>query len=178
MAWLVLGLFLFLVPHQLKAYAPNLRESLLARYGEKRFKGVYSLIALLGLILIVLGYRSAEYIWLWQPLPGSPFVTHGLMLLAVAFLVAPKMPNSWGKAVKHPMLVGIFLWGVAHLWLNGHVKGVLLFAGFALYALSNGVRQNWQMPLKPVALWQNLLWLVVSVLAYGVIRYIHVLLAG
>lgn len=177
MALLILGLCLFLIPHQLKAYAPGLRTNLLARMGENTFKGVYSLIAALGLMLVIMGYRSADYVWLWQPLPGSPVVTHALMLFAVALLMAPKLPNSWGKVVQHPMLLGIMLWAIAHLWSNGHLKALLLFGGFLLYALSNAWQQDWHKPLKQVALWQNFLWLLLSVLAYGVIRYIHVLIA-
>jgi len=175
MTLLLIGLSLFFVPHMLSSIAPTLRANVITKLGEIPYKIAYSVMAAAGLALIIIGYKTAPYIWLWAPLPGSPFVTHGLMLPAALLLVAANFPTSWGKKVKHPMMIGTLLWAVAHLWTNGHVKAVLVFGGFGLYAVWMLIKADWQKAVAPQAIWKNLTWIIVSVLAYGVIRMLHTL---
>ena len=87
MAWLIVGLVLFLGIHTLST-APSARAALIGRLGEGPYKGLYSLVALAGLVLIVLGfgaYRSAGYVQVWTP-PFSSFHPIALALLWCAFV--------------------------------------------------------------------------------------------
>lgn len=53
---LILGLVLFLGIHSTTLLAPTVRQQQVARLGLLPWKGIYSLIALVGLVLIVWGY--------------------------------------------------------------------------------------------------------------------------
>ena len=55
MTLLVLGLALFLSLHLLPTL-PSARAGLLTRWGEQRYKGIFSLLSGVGFILIVAGY--------------------------------------------------------------------------------------------------------------------------
>ena len=57
MTLLILGLALFLGVHAV-TMARGVRANAIARLGEGGYKGVYSAIALIGLVLIVYGYGA------------------------------------------------------------------------------------------------------------------------
>ncbi|MCF8184633.1 MAG: NnrU family protein, partial [Polynucleobacter sp.] len=60
MSFLILGLAIFLGVHSLRLFAADWRDAQCARLGEARWKGVYSLISLVGLGLIIWGYGMAR----------------------------------------------------------------------------------------------------------------------
>ena len=53
MTQLILGLILFLGAHSVRILADGWRDQTIAAYGEKAFKGVYTLVAILGFYLLV-----------------------------------------------------------------------------------------------------------------------------
>ena len=59
MITLALGLVLFLGIHLLPV-APSLRTAVAGRLGDKPYRGAFSLVSLVGLVLIVIGYRAAS----------------------------------------------------------------------------------------------------------------------
>jgi uncharacterized membrane protein len=66
---LVLGLLIFLGSHSVRIFADRWRAAQVARMGEGPWKGVYSLISLVALVLIVWGYGLARQdpVVLWDP---------------------------------------------------------------------------------------------------------------
>ena len=71
MATLVVGLILFLGIHLLPAF-PGVRSGLASRWGEGRYKGLFSLVSFAGLALIIIGYAGAERgDQLFAPLPAA-----------------------------------------------------------------------------------------------------------
>src|SRR5712672_4051015 len=130
---LILGLILFLGIHTLTTLRAA-RSALIGRLGEGPYKGLYSLISAVGLVLIVWGfgrYRSAGYIQVWNP-PFAIFHPIALVLLWFAFvaLAATYAPPSRIKAtLRHPMLVAVKVWALSHLLVNGDLGSMLLFAG-------------------------------------------------
>ena len=107
MSLLILGLVLFLGIHVFTTLrAP--RAAVIGRLGEGPYKGLYSLVAAVGLVLIVWGfsrYRSAGYIQVWNP-PFSIFHPIALVLLwlALVALTATYAPPSRIKSIlRHPM---------------------------------------------------------------------------
>lgn len=133
-ALLTAGLLLFVAPHMLREL--QLREPLLARLGgEGPYKGLYSLVVLFGLLLMVWGKSASDFTMIWQPRYEMRWLSHLLMLPAVVFVVAGNLPLSHlRRALRHPMLLGVVLWGVAHLWANGDLASLLLFGGLTLWA--------------------------------------------
>lgn len=139
MATLVLGLLLFLGAHALRIVAPRWREAQRARWGEPRWKGLISLLSLVGLALIVWGYGLARIaapaqLWpvpLWTRHLASLLVWPAFVLLAAAYV-----PGTCIKArVRHPMLLGVKVWALAHLLANARVADLLLFGSFLVWAL-------------------------------------------
>ncbi|MBW3508815.1 MULTISPECIES: NnrU family protein [Janthinobacterium] len=138
MTVLILGLLLFLGLHSVRILADGWRGAQLARLGEKRWKGLYSLVAFAGLGLIIWGYALARQQpqVLWTPPMGLRQATALLMLFSLILLAAANVPSNRIKTlVHHPMLLGTQLWAVAHLLANGNVADVLLFGGFLVWSL-------------------------------------------
>lgn len=137
MTALILGLVLFLGIHSISIVSWRWRDSMVAKMGEMPFKGVYGLISLIGLVLIVIGYGQARMdpIWLWQPPAFMRHIAMLLMLFAFPALVAAYFPGRIQQALKHPMLVAVKAWALAHLLVNGTLAAVLLFGGFLVWAV-------------------------------------------
>ena len=66
---LILGCLLFFGVHSLAMVYPALCERFTARYGANPWQGLYSLIAAIGLALMVYGYGAArvDSAWLYTP---------------------------------------------------------------------------------------------------------------
>ena len=59
MALLIFGLLLFTLVHLVPAAFHSLRASLIGRMGDNPYRGIFSLVVVISLVLIVLGWRSA-----------------------------------------------------------------------------------------------------------------------
>src|SRR5690606_11019280 len=57
---LVLGLLLFLGPHSVRLVADDWRSARIASMGIGRWKGFYSLVSIVGFVLIIVGYGMAR----------------------------------------------------------------------------------------------------------------------
>jgi uncharacterized membrane protein len=137
MSLLIVGLVLFLGTHSTSIISWRWRDRTVAQMGEMPFKGVYSLLAIAGLVLIVIGYGQArmEPTWLYQPPAFLRHVTMLLMLIVFPALLAAYFPGRIQRTLKHPMLVAVKAWALAHLLVNGMTADVLLFGGFLVWAV-------------------------------------------
>ena len=136
---LILGIIIFLGVHTLSTLRDQ-RQSLIGRFGENGYKAVYSVGSLIGLVLIVWGfgaYRASGYIPVWTPPRGLGHVAIPLMWVAFVALAAAYAPTGKIKStLKHPMLVGVKTWALAHLLANGDLGSIILFGsllGWAVY---------------------------------------------
>lgn len=140
MAYLILGLLIFLGVHSLRIVADDWRTARIARSGENAWKGMYSLASAVGLGLIVWGYGLArvEPLALWSTPSWTRQVAALLTLPAFILLVAAYVPGNRIKAaVGHPMVAGVKLWALAHLLANGSLADLLLFGGFLAWAVAS-----------------------------------------
>jgi uncharacterized membrane protein len=136
LAILVAGLVLFLGGHVF-ATARERRAALIARIGEGAYKGLFALGSLIGLFLIGYGfgqYRATEWINVWYPPRWTDYVTQFLMWPASIFVVAAYIRGNIWRKLKHPMLVGVKTWAIAHLISNGDLGSILLFGSFLIWA--------------------------------------------
>ena len=131
---LIIGLVLFFGPH-LVPFFPAYRNSLYERLGEKRYKGGFSLIALAGLILIVVGYSRAAYMDLWAPFPWSRDLAFYLMPVSLTLLAAANMKTMIRRYLRHPLAFGTIVFAAVHLSANGDLASALLFGSFGSYAI-------------------------------------------
>lgn len=137
MTTLIVGLILFLGIHSLSIVNEPLRNRLHSRLGEGAFKGLYSVVSLIGLVLIVWGYGAARMdpTVLYTP---AGWLRHLAMLLLIPvfpLLFATYFPGKIKAKLKHPMLVAVKLWALAHLLANGMLHDVLLFGAFLAWAV-------------------------------------------
>lgn len=138
-AYLVLisGLIVFFSAHAVRIVADDWRSAMIARTGEFGWKGLVGLVSLLGFGLIVWGYglTRAEPVALWLPPPWTRALAALLTLPAFVLLVAAYIPGNRLKArLGHPMVAGVMLWALAHLFANGNLADLLLFGSFLVWA--------------------------------------------
>jgi uncharacterized membrane protein len=106
--------------------------------GEKKWKGLYTLFSLFGFILLIIGYSQARQntIIILQP---PIFMTHLAVLLNLFtfILLASSVPNNNAIRVKlkHPMILGVKVWALAHLLANGSLIDLILFGSFLIWAV-------------------------------------------
>jgi uncharacterized membrane protein len=142
MLTLILGLILFLGSHTFTRLR-TVRDGLETKLGAMPYKGVYSLIALVGFALIIIGYgqyRAAGYIEVWTPPPALKHLSYLLMMPVFVLLIAAYAPGKIKAAVVHPMLAAVKLWALAHVLVNGDLGSMLLFGGFLAWGLFARVR--------------------------------------
>jgi len=140
MAWLILGLVLFLGAHSTRIFAENWRQATLERLGEKAYKGVYTLVSLVGFGLMVFGFDQVR--WdsplLWAPPVWVKHAAALLMLLSLVLLVSAYTPRNAIKVkLHHPMVLSVKVWALAHLLANPRLADVVLFGAFLLWSVLN-----------------------------------------
>ena len=138
MALLILGIILFLGAHSLKIVAPA-RAALIGTLGDKAYRGLYSVVSLIGFALIAWGfhdYRAGAWQQVWVPPVWTRHLTITLMWFAFVALAAsgpkPSRIRGW---LRHPMVVAVKIWALAHLLANGDLGGIILFGSFLAWAV-------------------------------------------
>jgi uncharacterized membrane protein len=152
MLYLILGLVIFLGVHSVEIVSPTLRSRAVARLGEKPYKGAYSLLSIMGFVLLVWGYGVARQdpILVYAPPVWMRHLTLLLMLPVFPLLLAAYLPGRIKAAVKHPMLAAVKAWALAHLLANGMLADVLLFGGFLLWAVADRISVKRRAVVRPV----------------------------
>jgi uncharacterized membrane protein len=138
MPYLILGLFLFLGVHSVRIAADDWRTQTQLRIGANAYKGIYTLLSLLGFGLIIWGFGVARDTptVLWLPPAGMRHAAALLDVIAFVFLAAAYVPGNGIKArVHHPMVLGVKTWAFAHLISNGMVHHLVLFGAFLIWAV-------------------------------------------
>ena len=138
MTYLVLGLVLFLGIHSVRIFAEDWRQQRLYSLGEAAWKGIYSLISVAGFVLLVWGYGMARQdpVVLWVPPVATRHVASLLTLVAFVLLAAAYVPrNALKQRLKHPMVLSVKVWALAHLLSNGNLADVVLFGSFLVWAV-------------------------------------------
>lgn len=140
MAVLLLGLLVFLGAHSTRIFAEDWRGRQIARLGENGWKAAYSIISLVGFVILVWGFGSARadpVVW-WTPPRWTAHVTALLVLIAFVLIGCAYIPGTRIKAaVGHPMVLGVKTWALAHLLSNGKAHDVVLFGAFLVWAVAD-----------------------------------------
>ena len=153
MTGLAIGLFLFLGAHSVRIVADGWRSRTLSRVGAGAWKDVYSVLSVLGLVLIVWGYGQARQqpLVLWSVPTWGRHATALLTLVAFVLLAAAYVPGNGIKArVRDPMVLGVLLWACGHLLANGAAVDALLFGAFGLWALLDFIAARRRGPVDAV----------------------------
>jgi uncharacterized membrane protein len=185
MTYLILGLIVFLGIHSVSIVAPNWRDATAARLGQGAWKGLYSVVAIAGFILLIWGYGIARMdpVVLYVPPPWTRWLTAVLMLPVFPLLLAPYLPGRIKTTLKHPLLVAVKLWALAHLLANGMLADVLLFGSLLAWAVADRVsfKRRVQRPLPgaPPSGRNDIIVIVVGLIIYmAFLHGLHLRLIG
>ena len=133
----IIGLIMFFGLHivPLTPLKPVLHKAV----GENLYKGLFSLIALVGLGVTIWGFsmlRSGPSAFpIYWPPEWTKSVTTVAVLIAFICIAASHTKGYLKKILRHPMSIGFVLWSAGHLLSNGRQAAVILFACFLAYAL-------------------------------------------
>jgi uncharacterized membrane protein len=183
---MIAGLALFLGAHVFVTRREQ-RAQAIARWGEGRYKLVFSLVSALGLALIVYGfarYRATGWVDVWHPPSWTRHVAVALTLPAIVLVVAAYVPGHIKRALKHPMLVGVKLWALAHLIANGDLGSIILFGSILAWAVYDRIslkrRTDPGAPPIPTGGWRNdAIAVVAGVLVYLALGFVfHPIIIG
>jgi uncharacterized membrane protein len=130
----------------------RLRDRVVAETGEARFRAAFAIASIGALALLIIGFRSAPAVQLWQIPAPLGWLLVVLMLPAFCLFVgsvATRNPTMVGGAAgvagaprgivrvtRHPMLWSFAIWGLVHVIGPGDVASVLFFGTFLVTALA------------------------------------------
>lgn len=170
---LPLGLAAFSLPHLWKRLSPASR----GRLGDPG-KAIVAVLSIGGIWLVARGYGAWDGApQLWFPAPWLTPLNNLLVAVGFYFFVASGM-GVWGARVnRHPQLTGVILWAVAHLLVNGDLASVVLFGGFAAWALAEILLINravpaWTPPPRPPVA-KEVTAVVVTLVLVVAVGYLH-----
>lgn len=185
MTTLVLGLILFLGVHSVAIVNASWRDAMAARWGELSWKGVYAAIALVGLVLIIAGYGAARYepVVVYVPPMWLRHIAFLLLLPVFPLLLAAYLPGRLSRAARHPMILAVKFWALAHLLANGALADLVLFGGLLAWAVAERVslkrRAPRPVPGAPEAPRNDVIAIVGGLVIYALFAaWLHPLLIG
>jgi len=179
------GLVIFLGVHSISIVNESWRDYMADKMGVWPWKGVYSLISVLGFILFVQGYGIVRYesAILYTPPVWLKHVALLLMLPVFPLLVAAYLPGRIKAVTRHPMLLATMLWASAHLLVNGSLVDTILFGSILAWAvwdrLSLQKRVGRPVPGAPVSRFNDVIACVAGLgLYFAFIFWLHLLFIG
>jgi uncharacterized membrane protein len=166
---------LWIGAHWFKRLAPGARASM-----GGAGKGVVSVLSLAGIVAMVIGYRAAEFVPVYTPIPGMGHANNTLMLLSLFLFGVGGTKGSLYPRMRHPMLWGTVVWALAHLLVNGDQVSIVLFGGMGLWALISMLlinrSSNWIAPVNGRGVKGDLMNIAGALVLFGLIAMIHKML--
>lgn len=183
MYFLIAGSLIFFAIHFYSAFRSRIPgRDARERLGYAHFMGTYSVISIVGFVLMVWGYNLAKpSANLLIPPPWTPMLPYILMLPAFILLVSAYVPRGYIKHYsKHPMLLATILWSFGHLMANGELNSVILFGGFLVFSLVDRIGvMNRPEPIKKISGTSDVIAIILGLVAYGLtLKYLHPALIG
>jgi uncharacterized membrane protein len=186
---MIIGIIVFLGIHSVRIVAPRWRLAKMEEWGESKWKGLYSLVSIVGLALLVWGFGMArlDAPILYEPPVWMKHITLLLMLFAFIFLgVFIAKPGRLKPVLKHPMLISIKTWALAHLLANGDLASLILFLSFLAWAVFDRIALKRQaraglapMAITPGPVTNDVVAVLIGLVLYGLFIWkLHILLIG
>lgn len=172
MLMILLGLILWSGVHFWKRIAPDSR----ARLGNTG-KGIVAIGAVLGIVLMVIGYRAAEGTVYWGRSPAMTGINNLLMVLAFYLYAASAAKTRVTKWVRNPQLTAVKVWAISHILVNGDTPSFLLFGGLFAWALAEVIVLNRvapPAPYRPVPMKKEINAVIATVIAFSITSAIHI----
>ncbi len=182
MIWIIAGVLLWSLIHFIPSLARPMREALIAKMGHNAYRGVFSVLILVSIGLIVLGWRGTPEVYVYHLPPWSRPVGFLLMITSFVLFGAANYPTAIKRVIRHPMLTGMILWSISHLITNGTTRALILFGGLGLWALIEialiNAREGAYTPPDAPGFKQEVKGLVISAVVFIVVILLHPYFAG
>lgn len=144
---------------------PPVRAPLRAALGPNGFASLYSLMALGFFVPLAIVWWSHRHqgpmLWMLRGVPGLTHIVELVVLLgfglevagllqpapgSMSYSLAGRTPEVRGinTVTRHPLFVGVSLWAIAHLAMNGWATDVAFFAGFPVMTALGCIHQDWR----------------------------------
>ena len=176
MTLLLIGLILWWAAHLFKRVAPAQRAALTHRFGDGS-KGIVAAALLVSVVLMVIGYRSADFVPVYDPPSWGRHLNNLAMFFAIALFGLGSSKSRLRGTLRHPMLTGMAVWAVAHLLVNGDSASLVLFGSMAVWSLVTMIVINRAEPAPPAftggSAAGDLRLAIISAALYAVIAGIH-----
>ena len=175
MTLLVAGLVLFAGAHLYPAVFKANRDALAERLGQNAYRGAFSVVIVISLVMLVLGWRSASPTHVYAPPLAGSVLTAVLTFVAFVLFVGAQTKTNIKRFLRHPQMLAVILWSLAHLLANGDSRSVVLFGGMGAWAILEIVFCNrrdggWQRPDPSHPGWD------IATVAIGAVAYVALLL--
>ncbi len=182
MNMLIAGVVIWVFAHLVPSVAPGPRQGLIDRLGSGPYRGIFSIFIIVALVLIVVGWRSTPEEYLYVLPPWSRSVGFLLMFVSFVLLGATHYKTAIKRFIRHPMLMGVFVWSLSHLLTNGTTRSLILFGGLGVWALiemplintREGARE---LPDSP-GFAAEIKGVLISAVVFGVMLFLHPYFAG
>lgn len=182
MALFIAGITLFCIVHLFPALAPASRENLVFKLGENKYKGIYSLLILAGIVLIVFGWKASMPRAVYAPPLTPGLIPSALVFIGLVLFFASQMSGYFKRALRHPQMIGTLSWATAHLLTNGDSRSVILFGSLAIWAVLEIVlcnrRDGPRAELPPASAKFDLVAIVIGAVVYAIVAHLHLRLFG
>lgn len=179
---LVAGILLWSLTHLSIALAPQGRQKLIDALGLIPYKLAFSMVLVIALVLLVMGWRQMPPTSVWVPPAAMRHLTMLLVPIAAVLFIAGRLPTDLKRWIRHPQLTAVKLWAVAHLLANGELRSILLFGGLLVWAVLEVILINRRQGarIKPPA--AGTVWTLAStgvgVLLAAILMWAHPWIAG
>lgn len=182
MTLLTMGMLLFAFVHFIPSMTPSLKTAAIERMGENGYKGIFSLLLLLALALIIVGWRSVNPSLIYTPPLALHNLALGLLAFAFLLLVVTSRKSRLRLFIRHPQLTGVAIWGLSHLLLNGDNRSVVLFGGMLLWAVIEIIviskREGVWIKTEPPSWGAEVVTVLIAAVTVAVVVAIHPWLSG
>ncbi len=182
MNFLIAGVSLWVVAHLIPSLGKGFRQTLIDKFGDGPYRGVFALTVLTSLGLIIFGWRTTPEVYLYVLPTWSRLAGIILMMIAIFLIGASHGKSIVKRFVRHPMLMGVFVWSLSHLLTNGTSRALILFGGLGLWALLEmpliNAREGARgLPLAP-GIRSELIVLAISAVVFIALLYLHPYFSG
>lgn len=149
-----------------------LRDAVVRRIGARPFRGVFSLLSVVALVVLVRAWHVAPSMLLWVAPDWLRWLLVFAMLPAFVLFVAsvsgpnPTMigprdsgaqpPRGVIRVTRHPMLWSFAIWAAVHIIGNGDIAAIIFFGAFLVTALAGMPSIDAKLARRDMGSWQAL----------------------
>ena len=176
MILMLVGLALFIGVHVFTTLR-GARAAAVEQLGLLPYRAIYSLLSIAGIVAIAYGYgawRAAGPAQLWEPPVAMRHIALTLMLLASLALGGYLVPSHIRAWLKHPMLVAVKLWALAHLIANGDAATITLAVVILAWAVYDRIavkRRGVPPPVAPKGWGGDIVAVMAGLVLYAVLAF-------